>query len=130
MKDDALPAGNTSQTCGGPYSQLTVYNTTTAPSGPAKPAGWKGESYDFARHTEALNSPNDVVLGCYNSSLAFPYSYYSGDMTSALCRRTCANQGYTLAATQNGYRKSMGSLTAERSTLIYQHRKNACAGAV
>lgn len=77
--------GDQTQQCGGTYA-ASVYNTTASGTGSSdnsKPPGWYG-CYKEGSGYRALSS----------------YTFSSGSMTSALCRKACAIRGYALAGTE------------------------------
>lgn len=77
-------AGDNTQNCGGSYA-ASVYNTTVGidHADNNKPAGWTG-CYKEGSGYRALSS----------------YTFVSGSMTSALCRKACAIRGYSIAGTE------------------------------
>ncbi|OWZ63094.1 hypothetical protein AYX15_04854 [Cryptococcus neoformans] len=77
-------SGSSSQTCGA-AGYLEGYNIADTMSTISKPEGWRGCYTD--------NSRSRTLQG---------YSYSANGMTSKVCRATCGNKGFTLAAVEFG----------------------------
>lgn len=78
-------AGNSTQICGSSYI-TSLYNSSVGAEVPAvRQPGYLGCFAD--------TGANRALKG---------YSYSSPAMTNAICKTTCANKGYSLAATQGG----------------------------
>lgn len=102
-------AGDAAQNCGGNYA-ASVFNTTVGVdhADNNKPAGW---------------------YGCYKEGSGFralsSYTFSSGSMTSALCRKACAIRGYAIAGTEYANQYVHFRLSFPHSCLISAYRLGA-----
>jgi hypothetical protein len=91
----ACPGG--AGTCGGP-SRLSVWLTTAGTSG--------------STPVKLANETSDGALGCYETGSFFTAADYSNQnsyISATLCRRTCRNKGFTVAAATDGNKCACGS---------------------
>lgn len=105
-------AGNSTQICGA-YNTISLWNSSSGPDAPAQ-----------------LQSG---YMGCYtdssNSRTLTGYSYTSPAMTNAICKTTCANQGFAMAGTEVGNQCFCGNTIGSGNTRTASTICNTpCAG--
>lgn len=112
-----LPDNSCSSTCQGDKTQscganniISLFNTTGAAAVPQKPEGWVACWSDST--TRALAS----------------YQYTATPMSSSICRRACAQQGYSIAGTEGGNQCYCGDSLASGGQVPASFCAMPCSG--
>jgi len=118
-------AGNSGQTCGGPWA-ISVYRLVSGTSTTTPPP--------TTTTTTSSTSPTSTwsSLGCYqdsNSRILSSYSTTSSSNTPSFCQSLCLSKGYSFAGTEYGQECYCGSALNNGAVSISSSNCNSpCAG--